>query len=112
MLAVLIEENMDTDNYTEYYALIDGALAESVYANDGTIACGVDAYTDEEFAGQPVEAWLDDLETGAVYHGFHVEVFTIEHYHSPFIDEPCECSQYLTDHHPAYTFGIDSEDGD
>jgi hypothetical protein len=49
------------------------------------------------------EAYADGQEDGD---GFDTEVYLLWHEHAPTVED-CSCVQYLTDHHPAYTFPAD-----
>jgi hypothetical protein len=35
-------------------------------------------------------------------HGYLTELYVVEHEHEPMAE--CSCVQYLTDHHPTYTW--------
>ncbi len=84
--------------YTEVYTVVDGALDEEFDIEDGFIGESVFDF----------DGWLDELKHAANTQNFTVDVYEIEHEHDED-DGECSCVQYLTDHHPSYTFGPEEE---
>jgi hypothetical protein len=73
--------------YVDIDIIVDGALERSETFHDYLLF--------EEFISQEKEE--------AEGHGYLTEVYVVEHNH-PQEDEECACVQYLTDHHPLYTW--------
>ena len=76
-------------NYDEVSVIIDGALDE-----ERTFTLP-DQLPDEE-------AFLAELKREADSAGFTADIYLTYHPHAP---ADCECSQFATDHSPAYTYG-------
>lgn len=77
-------------SYTEADVIWDGALAESkVFPEDAPTG---------EF-----DSWLADVKQEAADDTADsvVEVYTLFHDHDPELD--CECSQFVTSHHPYWS---------
>ena len=74
------------ESYIEAWIIADGGLDE-----------------ERTFIGEKAESeyvdWAESVM--AEDHDCSIEIFRIDHEHSPNID--CECVQYLTDHSPDYT---------
>jgi len=66
--------------------------------NEGTE--GGHTWTTQDLAGSVVDAWMGAAEKD----GYQTEIYEMHHgpecFSSP---EPCECSQYATDHRPIAT---------
>lgn len=61
---------------------------------------------EEDFSVIDLDTGLDEIVTRAetiAQRGRSVQVYTITHDHRPS-EEECACVQYLTDHHPDYSF--------
>ncbi len=92
----------DNEQYDEYTVVWDGTLESIVLVSDGEVfevEYGTETYP------QSVDGWLAAIERGASESQTPVEVYVLSHGHSPDSDGECVCAQYLTDHHPDYTFG-------
>lgn len=79
----------------EVYSVVEGALDETRIVRTGG-------------AEERAEALAGELRIAAELQGFkNWAVFIIPHYcgdvTNPDSPEPCECVQYLTDHHPIYS---------
>jgi hypothetical protein len=71
--------------HADVSVVVDGALEE-----------------DETFFDYALmEQYLSEVEADAVDHGYLTEVYVVWHDHEP---GDCDCIQYLTDHHPTYTY--------
>lgn len=93
-----------TDAYNEITVVWDGALESEVMA---VLNADGDLVIDE--TGESVTEWLASIETEANAQGATVEVYELPHGHSPDVED-CACAQYVTDGHPSYTFGPDTDD--
>jgi hypothetical protein len=49
-----------------------------------------------------MEDFIAEIAAEAHDHGYLTEVYVMYHDHEVGID--CECAQFVTDHHPLYTF--------
>jgi len=72
--------------YAEVTVIVDGALEESQTFHDEAL----------------MRDFIDTIREEAEGHGYLTEVFVMYHDHADGID--CECAQYVTDHHPTYTY--------
>ena len=81
----------EPDRFGEASVVVEGALVKEVVVCD--------------------EGELDDLVgivgPEAVKDGLETEVFVVWHEHAETVEE-CSCFQYLTDHHPYASFGVET----
>lgn len=86
-----MSEQMTVPGYVECTVIVDGA-------DDGGI--------DFDFTqGKEMEAWLDrEKETAMRHPERRTEIYLMQHDHE-HMDGDCACAQYLTDHHPYWSFG-------
>jgi hypothetical protein len=73
--------------YAEVEVIVNGAL-------DST-----ETFFDETLLSERIEQIRQDAESD----GYPTEVFITHHEHDP---RECECAQYVTDHHPAYSWNV------
>lgn len=79
--------NHQANCYAEVSVVVDGALEESETFYDET----------------PLSEYVESIRQEAEGHGYPTEVYVLYHDHSP---SECECAQYVTDHHPAYSWNV------
>lgn len=73
--------------YAEVTVLVDGAQDDyQLFASDNDV-------TD----------FVEQVRQGSEDQGYRTEIFILWHEHSE--QDDCQCSQYVTDHHPQYVFG-------
>jgi hypothetical protein len=78
--------------YTTVNVIVAGALGSS------------EDYADDDANAERFDADMWKLRHDAETEGFYAEVFTLFHDHEY---GECECTQYVTDHHPAFTYGVE-----
>ena len=80
--------------YTEVSVVVDGALEEEQTFHDYLL----------------LNEYVATIEDDAKSHGYLTQVYIIEHEHADLEgDEECVCVQYLTDHHPSYSWNTAEE---
>jgi hypothetical protein len=76
-----------TDGYFEAYTIVEGAA---------------DREAEFDTLWDAIE-WLTAEARSAQAEGAELEGYILEHFHSADWPEPCECSQFATDHRPFVT---------
>jgi hypothetical protein len=77
--------------YAEITVIVNGAVQDEETFTDYTLE----------------DAFIRTIEEEAAGHGYPVEVFELYHEHA-LTSEECECAQYVTDHHPRWSWNLES----
>ena len=86
-----IDDRNWNKGYLQVDIIVDGGLEDSIN------------YTDYV----KYENCIVDISVESEQHGLPVEIYVVEHNHLDDGEE-CTCVQYSTDHHPVYTWNINS----
>lgn len=79
------------ESYVEATVIVDGALDEEAVFGTGE--------------QENLEAWITVQKELAMAHPLQeTQIYLMEHGHSPDVED-CSCAQYLTDHHPHWSWG-------
>lgn len=77
--------------YVDAMVIVDGALDEEAVFGEGE--------------ADKLEAWLIQQKELAMAHPMQeTEIYLMDHDHPPDLED-CSCAQYLTDHHPTWSWG-------
>lgn len=79
------------------------------YAEVTVIVDGVQESFDTFYDYNYLNLWLDEIREDALGHGYPTEVYVMYHEHAA-TEEECACAQYITDHHPAYSYNTGEDD--
>jgi hypothetical protein len=80
--------------YAEVTVIVDGAMEDcEIFHNEALLA-----------------NFVAEIEDEAEGHGYPTEVYV--QYHDHNAADECECAQFETDHHPAYSFNYTDDEAD
>lgn len=82
--------SLGIEGFYELSVIVEGALAIGEYV----------------LTAGDLAARIEDVATDAHADGLETDVYILWHEHGPSVED-CTCVQYLTDHHPAYSFPAD-----
>jgi hypothetical protein len=82
--------------FAELTIVVDGAVEETPTFHD---ECAMRDY-------------IGAIEDEAKSDGYPTEVYVTYHNHDLYLDDGCECAQYVTDGRPAYSFNVERTSAD
>lgn len=75
--------------YAEVSVVVDGAQEDFIPFWDETL----------------MNEFIEDIHAEAIGHGYPTEIYVMYHDHDIALE--CECAQYVTDHHPVFSWNTE-----